>query len=120
MVTMGPEITKQHRKCTTQGSLSSQACNNGDGHWHMPMSRPFPIQNGKTLHIHTRLGQRTREIIAALQTLMTKQTGPAGKPVNTLYIANKMKLKNEMYFAILLDRATMGPMIIACSEGACV
>ena len=48
---------------------------------------------------------------------MTKQTGPAGKPVNTLYIANKMKLKNEMYFALLLDRGTMGPMIIACSEG---
>ena len=37
--------------------------------------------------------------------------------MNTLYIANKMKLKNEMYFALLLDRATMGPMIIACSEG---
>ena len=53
----------------------------------------------------------------ASQTLVTKQTGPAGKPVNTLYIANKMKLKNEMYFALLLDRGTMGPMIIACSEG---
>ena len=37
--------------------------------------------------------------------------------MNTLYIANKMKLKNEMYFALLLDRGTMGPMIIACSEG---
>ena len=53
----------------------------------------------------------------AVQILVTKQTGPAGKPVNTLYIANKMKLKNEMYFALLLDRGTMGPMIIACSEG---
>ena len=52
------------------------------------------------------------------QVLVTKQTGPAGKPVNTLYIAKKMKLANEMYFAILLDRATAGPIIIACSEGA--
>ncbi len=52
-----------------------------------------------------------------MQVLVTKQTGPAGKPVNTLYIANKMKFANEMYFAILLDRATAGPMIIACSEG---
>ena len=51
------------------------------------------------------------------QVLVTKQTGPAGKPVNTLYIAKKMKLANEMYFAILLDRASAGPMIIACSEG---
>ena len=52
-----------------------------------------------------------------MQVLVTKQTGPAGKPVNTLYIANKMSFANEMYFAILLDRATAGPMIIACSEG---
>ena len=58
-----------------------------------------------------------RRAPGAPQTLVTKQTGPAGKPVNTLYIANKMKLKNEMYFAMLLDRGTMGPMIIACSEG---
>uniref|UniRef100_A0A7S2VV10 Succinate--CoA ligase [ADP-forming] subunit beta, mitochondrial n=1 Tax=Chlamydomonas chlamydogama TaxID=225041 RepID=A0A7S2VV10_9CHLO len=50
-------------------------------------------------------------------TLVTKQTGPAGKPVNTLYIAKKMKLAREMYFAILLDRKTAGPIMIGCSEG---
>ncbi|PNW70053.1 hypothetical protein CHLRE_17g703700v5 [Chlamydomonas reinhardtii] len=50
-------------------------------------------------------------------TLVTKQTGPAGKPVNTLLISKKMKLKREMYFAILLDRKTAGPMMIGCSEG---
>ena len=48
------------------------------------------------------------------QTLVTKQTGAAGKPVNTLYIAKKMKLKREMYFAILLDRKTAGPIMIGC------
>lgn len=48
------------------------------------------------------------------QTLVTKQTGPAGKPVNTLYVARKMKLKREMYFAILLDRKTAGPVMIGC------
>ncbi len=42
------------------------------------------------------------------QTLVTKQTGPAGKPVNVLYVANKMSLAREMYFALLLDRATAG------------
>jgi succinyl-CoA synthetase beta subunit len=51
------------------------------------------------------------------QTLVTKQSGPAGKPVDTLLIAKKMKLVNEMYFAIMLDRTTMGPLIIACAEG---
>ena len=51
------------------------------------------------------------------QLLITKQTGAAGKPVNTVLVAQKMKLINEMYFAILLDRASAGPMVIACSEG---
>lgn len=51
------------------------------------------------------------------QVLVTKQTGPSGKPVNTLYLAAKMQLTNEMYFAILLDRSTAGPMMIGCSEG---
>lgn len=51
------------------------------------------------------------------QVLVTKQTGEAGKPVNTLYMASKLDLVNEMYFAILLDRATAGPMLIGCSEG---
>lgn len=51
------------------------------------------------------------------QILVTKQSGPAGKPVNEVLIAKKMNLVNEMYFAILLDRASGGPVIIACSEG---
>lgn len=51
------------------------------------------------------------------ETLVTKQTGEKGKPVNTLYIAEKMKLKREMYFAILLDRKSAGPMMIGCGEG---
>lgn len=50
-------------------------------------------------------------------TLVTKQSGAAGKPVNQLLLAKKMDLVNEMYFAILLDRASGGPVIIACSEG---
>jgi succinyl-CoA synthetase beta subunit len=50
-------------------------------------------------------------------TLVTKQSGPAGKPVNQLLIAKKLDLINEMYFAILLDRASGGPVIVACSKG---
>merc|ERR1712183_344138 len=33
-------------------------------------------------------------------TLVTKQSGPAGKPVNTVLIAKKMDLAKEFYFAI--------------------
>ena len=50
-------------------------------------------------------------------TLVTKQSGPAGKPVNTVLIAKKMNLVKEFYFSILLDRASGGPVMIACSEG---
>jgi len=50
-------------------------------------------------------------------TLITKQSGPEGKPVNTVLLAKKMNLVREMYLAITLDRASMGPIIIACCEG---
>ena len=46
------------------------------------------------------------------QTLVTKQTGPAGKPVNVLYIASKLSLEREMYFALLLDRQTAGAILL--------
>lgn len=51
------------------------------------------------------------------EVLVTKQTGPEGKPVNQVYICEKLSLVNEMYFAIALDRASAGPVIIACSKG---
>ncbi len=49
--------------------------------------------------------------------LITKQSGPDGKPVDTLLIAKKMSLAREMYLSIVLDRVTMGPLIVACAEG---
>lgn len=52
------------------------------------------------------------------QTLVTKQTGPAGKPVNVLYVASKLALAREMYFAILLDRATAGMPHLSITTGA--
>jgi len=50
-------------------------------------------------------------------TLVTKQSGAEGKPVNTLLMAKKMQLEREFYFAIMMDRESGGPLIIACSEG---
>lgn len=49
-------------------------------------------------------------------TLITKQSGPAGKPVNTVLIAKKMDLRREFYFSILLDRASGGPVMIGESS----
>ncbi|KAL0383642.1 UNVERIFIED_CONTAM: Succinate--CoA ligase [ADP-forming] subunit beta, mitochondrial [Sesamum calycinum] len=51
------------------------------------------------------------------QILVTKQTGPQGKIVSKVYLAEKLSLVNEMYFAITLDRISAGPLIIACKKG---
>ncbi|KAI9227828.1 MAG: beta subunit of succinyl-CoA synthetase [Piptocephalis tieghemiana] len=51
------------------------------------------------------------------QTLVTKQTGAAGKVCNTVYIAERKYARKEYYFAILMDRKTKGPALVASSEG---
>jgi succinyl-CoA synthetase beta subunit len=51
------------------------------------------------------------------QTLVTHQTGPEGKVVNQVLVARSVDIDKEYYFAILVDRATEGPMIIASTEG---
>jgi succinyl-CoA synthetase beta subunit len=51
------------------------------------------------------------------QKLVTKQTGSAGKPCNAVYICEKLYIRREYYLAILMDRTTQGPMIVASSQG---
>ncbi len=51
------------------------------------------------------------------QTLVTHQTGAAGRVVNTVLVAKSVEIEREIYFAILLDRATGAPMIVASTEG---
>ena len=50
-------------------------------------------------------------------TLVTKQTGPAGRKVQTIYFDTASSIKKEYYLAILLDRATARPVIVASTEG---
>ena len=55
-------------------------------------------------------------------TLVTIQTGPAGKKVNKVLIAEDVYYKGESepkeyYMSILLDRATSMPVIMASTEG---
>jgi len=51
------------------------------------------------------------------QKLVTKQTGPEGKPCSKVLISERLYLRRETYFAILMDRETAGPMLIASSQG---
>lgn len=50
-------------------------------------------------------------------TLVTVQTGPAGRKVQTIYFTQASDIKKEYYLAILLDRATSRPVIVASTEG---
>jgi succinyl-CoA synthetase beta subunit len=49
--------------------------------------------------------------------LVTKQTGSEGRLVQTLLISEGAKIKKEFYSAVLLDRATSRPLIMASTEG---
>jgi len=50
--------------------------------------------------------------------LVTKQTGPAGKTVNCIYMAEPISgIVAEKYFAILMDRASNGPMLVGSPAG---
>jgi succinyl-CoA synthetase beta subunit len=50
-------------------------------------------------------------------TLVTVQTGPVGRKVNTVYFTEAVSIKKEYYLAILLDRASSRPVIVASTEG---
>jgi len=50
-------------------------------------------------------------------TLVTHQTGPAGKEVKRVYIEDGCDIDRELYLSLLIDRATSRVTIIACQEG---
>ena len=60
-----------------------------------------------------------REIAGKMlgQTLVTHQTGPCGRLVNQVFVAEAVEIAKELYIAILLDRATSRPVVIASTEG---
>ena len=51
------------------------------------------------------------------QVLVTKQTGPEGRLVSKLLVAAAEEIKKEFYLAVLLDRETSRPLIMASTEG---
>lgn len=51
------------------------------------------------------------------QVLVTKQTGDAGKLVRKVMVAESVNISRELYLAILMDRASGAPVIIASTEG---
>ncbi len=50
-------------------------------------------------------------------TLVTVQTGPEGKQVNTLYLEQGIDIARELYLSIILDRSTGRNTVMASTEG---
>ena len=50
-------------------------------------------------------------------TLVTKQTGPAGKQVNRLYIEDGADIARELYCSLLVDRSTGHVSFVVSTEG---
>jgi succinyl-CoA synthetase beta subunit len=50
-------------------------------------------------------------------TLVTKQTGEAGKVVNRVYVEAGCDIKRELYLSLLIDRATSRITLLATTEG---
>ena len=51
------------------------------------------------------------------EVLVTKQTGPAGRLVRTLYIESGCDIARELYFSMLVDRSTGQIVIVASPDG---
>jgi succinyl-CoA synthetase beta subunit len=69
-----------------------------------------------------RLARSAAEVGAAAadmlgNTLVTIQTGPAGKQVNRLYITDGVDIAKEFYLALLVDRATSRIACVVSTEG---
>jgi len=78
------------------------------------------FKNGLKGGVHVRkTPEEVRELAAKMlgQILVTHQTGPGGRAVNKVLVAESADIAREIYFAILLDRATAAPLIVASTEG---
>jgi len=78
------------------------------------------FKNGFQGGVHLiRSAGEAREIASRMlgQTLVTKQTGEDGKLVSKVMVAEAVDISHEYYLAILLDRETSRPVIVASTEG---
>ncbi len=66
-----------------------------------------------------RTSSQVRDAAEAMlgQTLVTHQTGQAGRFVRKVLVAEAAEIERELYFAILIDRAINAPIVVASTEG---
>src|SRR5437867_1034910 len=127
------ELLQRFAVATTGGKVASTldeaeqiACERGDvdvvvkAQIHAGGRGKGEFKNGFKGGVHIRkTPQEVREVAAKMlgQILITHQTGPTGRVVNKVLVAQSAEIAREICFAVLLDRATAAPLIVASSEG---
>jgi succinyl-CoA synthetase beta subunit len=70
------------------------------------------------VHVVSSHGEAKEKAEAMLGNVpVTKQTGEEGKEVSTVYFNEATDIEKEYYLAVLMDRASSKPVIIASTEG---
>src|SRR6266849_9016755 len=85
-----------------------------------PAAGKATFANGFKGGVHVvKPAKEAREVASKMlgQTLVTHRTGPTGRVVNKVLIGKSAEIAREIYFAILLDRASAAPLIVASTEG---
>jgi succinyl-CoA synthetase beta subunit len=78
------------------------------------------FKNGFKGGVHVvKSAKETREVAEKMlgQTLVTHQTGPQGRVVSKVLITEAVEIVREIYFAIVRDRPSAVPVIVASTEG---
>ena len=78
------------------------------------------FKNGFKGGVHAvKSAKEAREVAEKMlgQTLVTHQTGPAGRVVHKVLVAESAEIAREIYFAIIRDRPSASPLIVASTEG---
>src|SRR2546426_12284333 len=78
------------------------------------------FKNGFNGGVHIRkTPQEVRKVAAKMlgQILVTHQTGPTGRVVNKVLVAESAEIAREIYFAILRERSIAAPVVVASTEG---
>jgi succinyl-CoA synthetase beta subunit len=77
--------------------------------------RPDAKGGVRLAHSIEEVGEHAKEMLG--KTLVTIQTGPAGKQVQRLYITDGVDIAKEFYVALLVDRGSGRIAIVASTEG---
>lgn len=85
----------------------------GKGHFDTGFKQGVHIRTGPNRV--TEIADIARQMFG--NSLITKQTGPQGQKVMKVLVNEGINSNREMYFAILMDRAHNGPVMVASTQG---